>query len=92
MLDAVGTWKKSDFKLKCKNALSHAGRYISVDDGSPKALLKDLILIRELAEAGHIKAVIDRSYSLDQMVEAHQYVDKGHKKGNIIINIREENV
>jgi NADPH:quinone reductase-like Zn-dependent oxidoreductase len=85
IFDAVGKRKRS--KLQCKKALTPNGKFISVDDGSPKLHIEDLILLRELVEAGKIKPVIDRRYPLEQIVEAHRYVDKGHKKGNVVITL-----
>ena len=43
--------------------------------------------LKELAESGALRPVIDRSYMLDEIVEAHRYVDLGHKKGNVIVSI-----
>lgn len=88
ILDAVGKWKSSKLKLQCKKALALGGEYISVDDGSPNGTIEHLQLLKELVEAGKLKPVIDRNYPLEQMVEAHQYVDQGHKKGNVVITLQ----
>jgi len=84
IFNAVG---KRKAKLQCKKALTPNGKYVTVDDGSPKLHIEDLLLLKELVEAGKIKPVIDRLYPLEQMAEAHRYVEKGHKKGNVVITV-----
>ncbi|MBI5961335.1 MAG: NAD(P)-dependent alcohol dehydrogenase [Chloroflexi bacterium] len=85
ILDAVGKRKSSTFKEQCQQALT--GKYISVDGGNPHYTLDDMRLFADLLETGKFKAVIDRCYPLDDIVEAHRYVDTGHKRGNVILTI-----
>lgn len=87
ILDAVGKMKTSKLKAACKKALSPGGNYGSIDDGKLLLDSKRLAFIKELVEAGHIKPVIDRCYPLEEIVEAHRYVGKGHKKGGVAITI-----
>lgn len=91
ILDAAGKNKSSKLKVQCKKALAPDGKYISVDDGSPKLKAEYLVTLKELIDAGHFKVVIDRRYPMEQMVEAHEYVGKGHKKGNVVITVAHNN-
>lgn len=84
IFDAVGKTSKS----KCKKALTPNGSYVTVDgQGIAKVRRDDLIFLKELMEKGKIKSVIDRRYPLEQIPEAHRYVEKGHKKGNVVITL-----
>ena len=88
VFDTVGKFPKS---ISSK-ILASSGKFVTMARMDSKESMKNLIFIRELIEAGEIKVVIDRCYPLEDMVEAHRYVDAGHKQGNVVITMEQENV
>jgi NADPH:quinone reductase-like Zn-dependent oxidoreductase len=87
MLDAVGKAKTSKLKLACKKALTKEGVYATIDDKALQLSAKRLDLITKLIEEGHIKPILDKIFPLEEIVEAHRYVEQGHKRGGVAITV-----
>lgn len=85
IFDAVGKTTKKD----CRNLLTQNGIYKSVNLGYASETIEQLQLLKELFEKGEINAVIDKTFQLDEIIEAHRYVDTGRKKGNVVLKINE---
>jgi NADPH:quinone reductase-like Zn-dependent oxidoreductase len=86
VFDAVGKTTKA----KAKKVLNADGKFVTI-----KMLTKEktehLERIKELAEQGKLKPFIDKTFTLDEIVPAHEYVDSGRKRGNVVIEIRQQN-
>jgi NADPH:quinone reductase-like Zn-dependent oxidoreductase len=82
VFDAVGMTSKS----LCKPIMKPGAKYVSVS-GSPKTTPEDMLILKQLLETGKIKSVIDRKYSLEQIREAHVYVEGFRKKGNVVVGV-----
>jgi len=85
IFDAVGKISSS----RSKRVLTKKGKYVSVKS-STNLKIEDLYSLKTLIEEGKVKSVIDRCYSLEQIAEAHTYVENGHKKGNVVIRVRNQ--
>jgi NADPH:quinone reductase-like Zn-dependent oxidoreductase len=86
-LDSVGKARTSELKQACRTLMSDKRKFVSIDDG-PLILNSDrLNRIRELVEAGIVRPITDRCFPFEQIIDAHRYVERGHKRGNVAITV-----
>lgn len=84
---AVGRRYNPPTEEQCRKALAPSGVYATVDGWNPKMTREGLAELRDLADAGKLRPVIDRTYPLSEMVEAHRRVESQRKRGNVVIAI-----
>jgi NADPH:quinone reductase-like Zn-dependent oxidoreductase len=83
IFDAAGKISNSESQA----ALKPNGKFVSIHKDSYKETVEDLATLRELVEAGLIRPVIDRTFSLDEIVKAYRYVEQRQKVGNVVITV-----
>lgn len=83
IFDAVGKIKKS----RRKKLLASGGKYVSVKE-TTKPRKTDLQFVKELIESSRLITVIDRTYDLETIQEAHRYVEQFRKRGNVAVKVR----
>lgn len=82
IFDAAGKLSKSHAKV----ALQDSGRYITIKSLT-KESIESLTQLKDLANKGVLRPIIDKTYPLEQVADAHRYVEAGHKTGNVVIVI-----
>ena len=85
IFDTVGKIDSSKSKLSLKKA----GVFLSVKGNPGKINVEDLNFLKLLSESDKLKPVVEREFSMEQIIEAHRHVDKGHKRGNLVLKIAE---
>lgn len=86
IFDAAGKMISGVSKAKCKDALAPNADFVSIEM-SYRETVEDLLHLKKLIEKGRIISYIDRTYPLERIVDAHRYVEQGHKKGIVVITI-----
>jgi NADPH:quinone reductase-like Zn-dependent oxidoreductase len=83
IFDTVAKFPKAQYS----KVLATNGSYVTIAKLDTKQSIEELTFLKELIEAGKLKAVIDRCYPLESIVEAHRYVDTEQKMGNVVITV-----
>jgi hypothetical protein len=89
VLDSVGGLKSSPLKQACRRALAPDGKYISIDDGNLELSSRRLEQLTALIESGTLTPIVGATYPLDSIVEAHRFVEAGHKRGGVAVSIQQ---
>lgn len=87
VLDSVGKARTSELKEACRTLMSHRDIFVSIDDGPLILSSERLNRIRELVEARIVTPITDRCFPFEQIIDAHRYVERGHKRGNVAITV-----
>lgn len=85
IFDAVGKFNKK----QCETLLTKNGIYKTVSSVYASETKQQLQLLKELLEKGALRAVIDKTFKMDEIIAAHRYVDAGRKKGNVVLKVSE---
>jgi NADPH:quinone reductase-like Zn-dependent oxidoreductase len=88
VLDSVGVGKSSRLKRACRDAVEPDGRYVSISDGNLELSSRRLERVTTLVESGTLSPVIGATYPLDNIIDAHRFVEAGHKRGGVAVTIQ----
>lgn len=83
VFDAVGKTTAE----RAERVLAEQGKFVTVRKGLARVSVDDLMLLKEIADSGHLRPVIDRRFPLEQTAAAHEFVETGHKVGNVVITV-----
>jgi NADPH:quinone reductase-like Zn-dependent oxidoreductase len=87
VIDCVGKWKTSELRKEIERTQPKTTKFVSIDDGSLKLYSRRLDDIRDFIDSGKVKPVLDKTYPLEEIQQAHEFVAGGHKRGGVAITV-----